>query len=281
MERLLNFVYTYRAFFTFLLLQLFCTWLIVQNNHYQSAAYFNSSNAFFARIHTVSQNIRDYFALTDINSALAQQNNLLLKKITQQNQALQHSINFNQAKKDSSLIKQYDFISARVINNSTRSYKNFITIDRGSAAGLAPGMAVVSAGNAVGKVKTVSAHYAVLISLLNIDEQVSCVIKRTGHFGTAQWGGLNPMLIGLKYIPRHVKPLVGDTIVTSGYNAVFPPGIFIGRIKEFNLNEEALFYDIQVELSQDFSKLSYVEIIHNRLKNEKDSLETHTLPESK
>jgi len=49
MERLLNFVYAYRAFFTFLLLELFCVWLIIQNNQYQSTKYFNSSNHLIAR----------------------------------------------------------------------------------------------------------------------------------------------------------------------------------------------------------------------------------------
>ncbi|MBS1486618.1 MAG: rod shape-determining protein MreC [Bacteroidetes bacterium] len=281
MERLFNFVYTYRAFFTFLLLELFCTWLIVQNNRYQSAAYFNSSNALFARIHTVSQNIRDYFSLTDINAALAQQNNWLLKKTTQQSQALHFRQATTPTQNDSSRIKQYDFVTARVINNSTKSYKNYITIDRGMDDGLTPGMPVISAGNVVGKVKTVSRHYAVLISLLNIDEQVSCVIRRTGHFGTVQWDGVNPLLISLKYIPRHVLPRTGDSIVTSGYNAIFPAGVYVGKIKDVKLKDEAMFYDISVEVGQDFSKLSYVQIINDRLKKERDSLEVHTTGEIK
>ncbi|MBS1950506.1 MAG: Rod shape-determining protein MreC [Cytophagales bacterium] len=279
MERLLNFVYTYRAFFTFLLLELFCIWLVVKNNQYQSAAYFNTSNAFFARIHTTSQNIRDYFALTSINALLAQENNQLRKKVERQNQALHFSP--TKANTDSALINQYDFISARVINNSTKYYKNFITIDRGENSGIKPGMAVISANNVVGKVKSVSPHYAVLISILNLDEQVSCLIKRTGHFGTVQWDGTNPQLTNLKYIPRHVKPVVGDSIVTSEYNAIFPRGIFVGKIKEIELKEESLFYDIKVELGLDFSKLSFVEVIKNNLKKERDSLETKTIGEPK
>jgi rod shape-determining protein MreC len=129
----------------------------------------------------------------------------------------------------------------------------------------------------VGKVKTVSEHYSVVISLLNIDEQISCLIKRTGHFGTVQWEGTNVAVTNMKYIPRHVKPLVGDSIVTSDYNAIFPPGIFIGKIKEFNLRSEAPFYDIKVELGQDFGRLAFVEVIKNRLKKEKDSLERSTI----
>ncbi len=279
MERLLNFVYSYRAFFTFLLLELFCAWLIIQNNQYQSTKYFNSSNRLFAQIHATSQNIREYFSLADINATLAEENALLRKKLEQRNQI----IRFQQLNpvKDSTRINQYDFVSAQVVNNSTKYYKNFITIDRGLDAGLQPGMAVISSGNVVGKVKTVSDHYAVLISLLNLDEQVSCLIKRTNYFGTAQWDGINSSIINLKYIPRHVSLAVGDSVVTSGYNAVFPSGIYIGKIKEFKLREEALFYDVKIELGLDFGKLAFVEVIKSHLKNEKDSLERLTIGEPK
>jgi len=133
----------------------------------------------------------------------------------------------------------------------------------------------------VGKVKSVSNHYSVVISLLNLDEQVSCLIKRSGYFGTVQWDGTNPSFVSLKYIPRHVKPAVGDSVVTSGYNAIFPEGIYVGKIKEFKLREESLFYEIKVELALDFAKLAFVEVIKSRLKKEKDSLEQITIGEPK
>jgi len=277
MERLLNFVYAYRAFFTFILLEIFCAWLVIQNNQYQSTKYFNSSNRLVARMNQVSQNIREYFALADINQILAQENSMLYKRLEQREQALQFlpSNRIN----DSAMFNRFDFVSAKVVNNTTKYYKNFITINRGTDVGLEPGMAVISSGSVVGKVKSVSTHFAVLISLLNLDEQVSCMIRRTGHFGTAQWDGITPSLVDLKYIPRHVQPIVGDSIVTSGYNAVFPSGIFIGKIKEFKLNKEAPFYEIKVELGLDFSKLAFVDVIKSRLKKERDSIEQVTIGE--
>ena len=279
MERLLNFVYTYRAFFTFLLLEIFCAWLIIQNNQYQSTKYFNSSNRMVARMNQTSQSIREYFSLIEINSTLAQENSVLHKKLEQNELALQ-ALQLNRVT-DSAMFHQFDYVSAKVVNNTTKYYKNFITINRGADVGLKPGMAVIGSGSVVGKVKSVSNHFAVLISLLNLDEQVSCMIKRTGHFGTAQWDGTDPSIVNLKYIPRHVQPAVGDSIVTSGYNAVFPSGIFIGKIKAFKLNNEAPFYEIKVELGLDFSKLAFVDVIKSRLKNERDSIEHVTIGEPK
>lgn len=279
MERLFNFIYTYRAFFTFLLLEFFCAWLIVENNQYQSTKYFNSSNRLVANLNGFSQSVREYFSLRDINTTLAQENAMLRKKLEQRNLIL-YSMNLKQIR-DTALFNRFDYVSAKVVNNSTKNYKNFITIDRGLDAGLKPGMAVISANQVVGKVKSVSNHFSVLISLLNVDNQVSAMNKRTGHFGTVQWSGVDPLSINMKYIPRHATPAVGDSIVTSGYNPIFPEGVFIGRIKEFNLNEHDPFFEIKVELGTDFTRLAFVEVIKSHLKAEKDSLEKKTIGEQK
>jgi rod shape-determining protein MreC len=279
MERLLNFVYQYRAFFTFLFLELLCAWMIVENNQYQSTKFFNSSNKLAANIIGISQGVREYFSLRMTNSILAEENARLRTQLEKRNQSL-YKLEVREIK-DPAIINRFEYVSAKVVNNSTNFFKNYITINQGRNAGITPGMAVISSDGAVGKVKSVSDHYSVLISLLNIDENVSSVIKRTHHFGTAKWDGTNPRQINLMYVPRHVKPLVGDTVVTSGYNAIFPEGVLVGVIKEVNLKEEALFYDIKVELAQDFGKLTFVEIVKSNLKHERDSLETKTIGEPK
>ena len=271
MQRLFNFFYEYRAFFTFLFLEVFCAWLLIKNNQYQSTRFFNSSNRLAANIIGFSQNTREYFSLRQINEEISRENAQLRMLVEQQNQTLQ----IPTVRKDS--LVRYDFVSAKVINNSVAQFKNYITINRGEDAGIKPGMAAISTFGAVGKVKSVSEHFAVLISILNIDEQVSSVLKRTSNFGTIQWDGTDPREVNLLYVPRHVQPLVGDTVVTSGFNAVFPQGVMVGIVKDVKLKEEALFYDIRVELAQDFRRLSFVKIVKSKLKSEIDSLETATV----
>lgn len=286
MDRLLSFLFQYRAFFTFLFLELFCAWLVVRNNQYQSTRFFNTSNRLAANIIGFSQGVREYLSLQQINDDLAEENAILRTRLEQKIQALQamevqqlDSAVINRL--DSAVINRFDYVSAKVINNSTLLFKNYITVNKGRLDGIEPGMAAISSQGAVGKVKSVSDHYAVLISLLNTDEQLSSAIKRTGHFGTVQWEGTNPRLVDLHYIPRHVDPQPGDTIVTSGYNAIFPEGMLVGTISSVDLSEEAPFYEIKVELAQDFAKLAFVEIIRSNLKSEKDSLELKTIGEVK
>lgn len=271
MERLFLFVYQNRAFFTFLALELSCAWLIVTNNQYQGAKFFNSSNGIVATMNNFSQGVRDYFQLREVNQMLAEENAALKQKMIQRQQYTAAS-DTTVAIQDSVLLNQYDFESAKVVNNHVDFFKNYITIDKGEDRGLMPGMAVISPLGAVGKVKLVSNHYAVVTSLLHIDVMVSARLKSTEHFGTVQWNGRNPDMIQFKYIPRHVKPMVGDSVMTSGY-AIFPDGVMIGTIAEVNLRDEALFYDLEVKLSQDFRKLSFVTIVKNSLKHEQDSLE--------
>ncbi len=78
-----------------------------------------------------------------------------------------------------------------------------------------------------------------------------------------------------------LSPVIGDSVVTSGFNAVFPEGTLIGTIEEFELPDEALFYNIKVKLAQDFKKLSYVTIIRSALKIEIDSLSEPFMEEIK
>lgn len=271
MGRIFLFLYQYRAFFTFLFLELFCAWLIVQNNQYQGAQFFNSANSLVGGLNTFSQDVRDYFSLREINTTLAEENAML--RNTMEQYTLKDDHRTFSSEPDSTSISRFDFISARVINNSVNGYTNYITINKGFAEGIEPGMAVISSLGAVGKVKRTSRHFSVITSLLNINLRVSGMLKRTGHFGTIQWNGRDPQLVELEYIPRHVNPIVGDTVITSGYSGVFPQGIVIGKVETIELMEEAPFYEIRVKLIQDFYQLSFVTVIKSNLLQELDSLE--------
>jgi len=79
------------------------------------------------------------------------------------------------------------------------------------------------------------------------------------------------------YVPRHLEVEIGDTILTSGYNTIFPPGVMIGVIKTVNLEEDATsFYSIDIDLATEFDALSYVYVVKNESKAEIDSLEQNT-----
>ncbi len=271
MQRLFLFLYHYRAFIIFLFLEILCLWLIVENNSYQGARFFNSSNRLVGSMMQTSQGVSDYFGLAEVNESLAEENARLRRELSQLEQSLTQ-LDLTRLR-DFDFLNKYDFISAEVINNSTRRATNFITINRGSQDGIEPDMAVIDDYGVVGQVKAVSRRFAVITSILHTNMRVSSRLKRTGDLCTTQWDGRDGDLAKLEFLPRHVTPQVGDTVVTSGYNAVYPPDIPVGVISEVNLDENSLWYDITLDLSADMNALSYVYLIKNNLRIEQDSLE--------
>lgn len=271
MERLFQFIYRYRSFFTFIVLEVVCVWLIIENNQYQGARFYNSSNQVIATLNGYSQSVRNYFMLAEVNETLAEENTILREQLQAyaQYKMLTDSVTIP----DTTIAYQYQFVSAKVTNNQVDRVKNYITINKGESSGLEPGMAVISPLGVIGKVKRVSKNYSVVTSLINVDLLVSAIIRRTGHFGSIQWDGKDPGIVLLNFIPRHVEPRIGDVIVTSGYNSVYPPNVVVGTIEDFTLGKGELFYTIKVRLSQDFMMLSYVSVVKNKLKTEQDSLQ--------
>jgi len=266
MRRLFLILHKYRATLVFVALEFICFWMITTQNVFLSASFFNSSNSAVASVLTSSNKVKNYFALGKVNEELATENAKLKRNL----KAFQQSIYRLDTRvlKDPDLVGQYEFVSAKVINNSINNVHNHVTINVGEKRAIEEGMGVVNQYGVVGKITTVSNNYSVISSLLNADVMISSKIKRTGHLGTTNWSGKNIQEANLLYIPRHIIPILGDTIITSGYNTVFPEGVMIGTIKSIGLPDAANFYELEIALSNDYGKLSHVYVIKNNLREE-------------
>lgn len=291
MQRLLYLIYLYRTFFIFTGLEVVCLLLVARNNPYQSSALFSSSNWISGKALEIRGGIIGYFQLKEVNESLARENAVLRESIGKlevssinvypDTLALNDSASAVVAvmNADSAMVNQYDFLPAKVISNSTRMFKNYITINQGIKDGIKPGMGVINGDGIVGRVKAVSNHYATIFSLLHTDMRISSALQPSGAFGSVRWIGKDPDEATLMYIPRHVKVEPGDTVNTSGYNSLFPQGVMVGTVRDIQLQPNSAFYDIQVDLSTDFSTLAYVYVVRNNLQNELDSLKTISIQE--
>ena len=152
---------------------------------------------------------------------------------------------------------------ADVVNNSVTYLSNYITVNKGRKDGVEPDMGVVSERGVVGIVSTVSDHFSVVIPLLNPKFKLSCKVLGSSYFGTLSWNGRNARFANLDELPRHVEFEKGDTIVTSGYSAIFPSGIIVGKVVNFEKQHDDNFYSLEVELATDFQALNNVRIIKN------------------
>jgi rod shape-determining protein MreC len=271
MLRLFQFVVRYQAFLFFILLEVLSGWLVIRNNYYQNAAFFNSSNKIAGGIHNFNNNVTSYFDLRRVNTDLVLENAQLQTELSRLQNRVAHSDQTLALEKVR--LNNYKFIPARVINNSTRKLNNYITIDKGLSDLIEPNMAVINNQGIVGKVKAASSNFATITSILHPDVLTSAVLKSSNTLCTIKWDGRDPEKADILYVPRHVSVEVGDSVVCSGYNAVFPPGVPIGVVSKVEIKEESTFYDLQINFVTKFDQLSFVFVVSNALKQEKDSIE--------
>ena len=168
-------------------------------------------------------------------------------------------------------------VAARVINNSLREVDNYLTLNVGSADGVQPDRGVISAGGVVGKVQAVSLHYARVTSVLHSKLQIAAQLKRDGTICSVKWPeGLDFSHALVDQVQRQTRVVRGDTVVTSGYNAVFPAGVFIGTVESVTTEPNKDFLTVKLRLGVDFSRLTYVYVVPAPTSTERDSLEQHT-----
>lgn len=275
MRNLLYFFVRHSAWMVYLLFAVFSIFLLVRYNPYQQSVWLTSSNEMTGRIYDITGSISGYFHLKQINRDLLERNGQLEMEVIRLQSELRKSAGEKLSERTGadSALYAYDFTVARVINNSFSRVHNYITLNKGSEDGIRPEMGVVDQNGIVGIVSTVSEHFSVVISLLNPKLRLSCKVKGSDYFGSLVWEGTDPQYAVLEELPRHVKFAVGDTIVTSGYSAVFPEGVPVGTVDGYSRQKNDNFYAVKVALSTDFCRLSNVRVIRNRAQEEQRKTE--------
>lgn len=275
MRNLLNFLIKYNYWFLFLLLEVTSFVLLFRFNRYQQSIFFTSANAVVGSVYETTGAMKSYFHLRSINNNLLDRNLLLEQQLVAlHNRLLQQGM-------DSASLRSIELVTpstfslheARVIKNSLSLEDNYITLDKGSADGIRPEMGVVDARGVVGIVFKTSAHYSIVISLLNSKSSISCKIAGSDYFGYLKWQGGDGQYAYLKDLPRHAQFNLGDTVVTSGYSTVFPEGIMVGTVDDMQDSHDGLSYLLKVKLATDFGKLNIVRVIERSRQLEQLQLE--------
>ena len=93
------------------------------------------------------------------------------------------------------------------------------------------------------------------------------------EMGVVSGGGV----VGIVFLtgPNYLK--VGEVIETSGYSSIFPPGIFVGRIRAIHNAPDGVTYRLDVTLGTDFGRLRDVTVIATENRAEIDTLRVHAL----
>ncbi len=277
MRNIFLFLRRYFNFLVFFILQVFCIYLIVQNSKYHQAVFGDTANKITGRVNAQYNKIEYYFQLKKTNDSLVAANERLYNMLGQ-NFNIPDSINIRQVvdtiRIDSiTKYKKYTYLQARVVANSVSSQNNYVVLQSIHASRFREGMGIVDPNNAVvGVITEVSGQFAVVMSLLHKDSKISGKLFKTGETGTVSWDGKKPNLITLSGISKGVKLTRGDSVITSGFSAIFPRGLLLGRIDEVYLEQSTNNLRIVLRTGANFHNLEHAYVIDNTEQQEIDKL---------
>jgi len=254
---------------SFLILQLFCFSLILQESVFQRTILLSSVNSVTGSAFEQRDRLYSYFSLREANETLAEENLMLMDD---------RPISYEKVDKEYALIndtiysKRYSFQYARVLNSTKTEMDNYITLNKGSMHGVEPRMGVLSGMRLLGRVEKVTEHYSLVVPIIHRNFKVSARLPVTGHFGVLSWSGADYRYAQLNEIPKEAKVEIGQPVVTRGSGSLFPPGIEIGNVSEVELEAGSDFYTITIALGVDMSNLNTVLLVKDLRAAELDSL---------
>lgn len=263
--------------FVFIFLEIICFTLVVKYNQTQQGIYNNSVNRATGFFHRTSSGVSNFFSLDDENYRISRENARLMERML--NMGIDTTGVLDTAYVNDSIPK-FVFMDAKIIKNSIRERHNYLVLDVGKKDGVMPHTGVVTADGVVGIIRKVSEHYSVAMSLLHRQMRISAKIKGKNFFGSLVWMDPNEKKVfDLNDIPKHADLAIGDTVVTSGYSAIFPEGIMLGVVENIDLESGNYFYNVKVRSKLDMTNIQHVYIVKNLLKEEQEELEKSVLAE--
>ena len=227
----------------------------------------NSTNKITGKVNAQYNKIEYYFQLKKTNDSLVKANERLYNMLAQ-NFSIPDSVSklvIDTIKIDSlTQFRKYTYLQAKVVANSVTAQNNYVVLQSAQASQLREGMGIVDLNNAViGVVTDVSGQFAVVMSLLHKDSKISGKLLKTGETGTVSWDGKQPNLVTLSGISKGVKIAKGDSVITSGFSAIFPRGLLLGRVDEVYLEQSTNNYRIVLRTAANFHNLEYAYAINN------------------
>ena len=216
--------------------------------------------ATMATIHGVRGLWSGYIALRQVqeeNAALKQELQSLQVRFQQEHAEAQRTDNLRQLlelRERANL----DTVAAEVIAGPASPDFRTVTIDKGSADGLATDMAVISPAGVVGRLILPSRRASKVQLLIDRNAAAGALIERTRVQGVVM--GVGDGMLMMQYVPGTADVKTGDLVVTSGIDGIYPKGFVIGTIDHADRGIGA-YSEITVRPAADFARLEEVLIV--------------------
>ncbi len=279
MRNVFLFIRRHFNFLFFLVLQIIALSFLFRYNKFHEAAFMDVSTEITGRINQKYNGIEYYFQLKKTNEALVKENLRLRRQLLENYEApdstrrlIRDTIKLDSGRS----VLKYNIMEAKVVNSTTASQTNYLTIHRGFAQQVRTNMGVIGPQGIVGTVVNVSENFATVMSVLHRQYKAVVRLKNGGERGTIEWDGLSPLFVSLKDIPKSAKVAKGDTVLTSQISSKFPANIMVGTVFEIVPDPTSNFYTLKVRPSTNFFNIEYVYVIDNMQYDEQKRIEDST-----
>lgn len=218
------------------------------------------------RLHDVLSSLKESLKSPFKKMLLREEENLRLKaeinRLLMERQRYREIIIENRRLKELLSLKEktINYITtARVIARGPDQWSNTIVLDKGLSSGIKKDMAAITSKGLVGKISAVSESYSHLLLLTDINFSVAVRLQESRLEGIVSGTGLRKCR--LKYIPYDEDVKKGDILITSGLDSLFPQGIPVGYISNFDKTGSGLFQSIEITPFVDNRRIEEVVII--------------------
>lgn len=269
MRNLLDFIWRYRNSLLFVVLEIAALVMLLTYNNYHQVRFLSWTNEISGRAYQSLNNLTDYLHLKESNEELVDENERLRALLNES--FIERGARFD-VLVDTVWEKQFSFQYGKVLNNSVNRIDNNLLIDKGASHGVEVDMGIIGPKGLVGLVTDVSTHFSTVMPIIHSKYTASVKLKKNKFFGSLKWEGKDPNIATLFDIPNHVDLAAGDTIVTRFASGVYPEGVMVGTIRDWEEIPASGFWKIRLDLSTDFRSLDFIYIVKNEKMNEIEQL---------
>jgi rod shape-determining protein MreC len=150
-------------------------------------------------------------------------------------------------------------IAARVVGEDVKNWFKCIILDKGKNSGIMIKMPVVTSRGLVGQVVETDRWVTKVMVINDTNSSVDIYVEGRNTRGILE--GTGQTLLRLKYIRKNDELEIGDKLITSGKDGIYPKGLAIGIVTTVNRNKPGIFADIEVMPFNNFNRLEEVLVL--------------------
>ncbi len=157
----------------------------------------------------------------------------------------------------------YSPIVARVIGRDPSLWFDTVTINAGRSSGVDLNMPVVTPGGVVGRVVSTSPWTAQVMLITDERAAAGAIVGQLGQsnaLGSVKGLGNNG-LVDMKYVSGLEKVEIGDYVLTTGQDGIYPPGLNIGTVVELKQGTASSPHTIHIRPSANLDALEQIAVL--------------------